>query len=316
MCEIRLLTPSEYSLLGISSISVFDGPAFNRLHEGKLAETLYIVISEDSKDRFGLIVGISKDSFCQLPISAPYGMISSIRKNAKIKDYHSATHAIVEYLRDEKKAKGMQITLPPRFYDENAIALFENSLFMYGFRPKTMDVNYHFNLNEFDPQAYLENLEIKARQKLKSALQAGLEFRAAESGEEIRRAYDVIQKNREHKGYPLKLSFEDIQNTGKIISIEYFGVCKNDEMIASAIVYHVSSSIAQVVYWGNLPGAEEYKPMNFLAYALFQHFAEKKLSIVDIGISTEDGVPNFGLCDFKASIGCTASIKPTYRIEF
>jgi hypothetical protein len=49
--------------------------------------------------------------------------------------------------------------------------------------------------------------------------------------------------------------------------------------------------------------------MNFLALQIFKHYSNNGIRIVDLGTSTEYGTPNYGLCDFKENIACTASLK-------
>ena len=66
-------------------------------------------------------------------------------------------------------------------------------------------------------------------------------------------------------------------------------------------------SISQITFNRN---NKNYKfAINFLAYQLIQYYTKKGIKILDIGISTEDGIPNYGLCDFKESIGCFLSSK-------
>lgn len=55
--------------------------------------------------------------------------------------------------------------------------------------------------------------------------------------------------------------------------------------------------------------------MNMLTYSLFQHYRKTGVRILDIGISTENGIPNFGLCEFKESIGCSVSLKYCFELE-
>ena len=53
--------------------------------------------------------------------------------------------------------------------------------------------------------------------------------------------------------------------------------------------------------------------MNFLAFKLFEYYAEPK-AFLDIGPSTEKGIPNVGLCNFKESIGC--NVTPKFVLEW
>lgn len=55
------------------------------------------------------------------------------------------------------------------------------------------------------------------------------------------------------------------------------------------------------------------RPMNYLAYQLYMYYAKKGIRILNIGPSLEKGIPNYGLCSYKESIGCVAGSKYTYR---
>lgn len=118
----------------------------------------------------------------------------------------------------------------------------------------------------------------------------------------------MIKANREAKKYPLRMTYEQVIMTGKLLThiflIEFEGTA-----IAAAIVFSVAPKIVQVIYWGDIPGHSALKPINFLSFKLFEYFHEHGIDIVDIGPSTENSVPNFGLCKFKEGIGCIISPK-------
>ncbi|HEC1775504.1 TPA: hypothetical protein R1726_001450, partial [Campylobacter lari] len=111
------------------------------------------------------------------------------------------------------------------------------------------------------------------------------------------------------KNYILNMTIEDVKYTSKIIPTDLFLVYKDDKPIASAIVHIMNKDIARVVYWGNSINSNQYRPMNFLSYNLFLHYKNQNFQIVDIGTSTLHTIPNFGLCDYKESIGCNCSPK-------
>ena len=52
--------------------------------------------------------------------------------------------------------------------------------------------------------------------------------------------------------------------------------------------------------------------MNFLSFNVFQYYKNQGIAIIDIGPSTENSIPNHGLCEFKESIGCDISIKTEF----
>ena len=89
---------------------------------------------------------------------------------------------------------------------------------------------------------------------------------------------------------------------------------KNDgNDIAAAQVFHVCEGIVQVIYWGDVPGYSVLKPINYLAYELINFYGERGFQYIDIGPSSEKGRPNYGLCDFKSSIGCDLNAKFSFK---
>jgi hypothetical protein len=85
--------------------------------------------------------------------------------------------------------------------------------------------------------------------------------------------------------------------------------------VAAAIVYRVSPQICQLIYWGDAPGFESSRPMNMLALKMFELFKAMGVDYLDIGPSSEDGIPNAGLCAFKESVGCTGDLKYTFEFD-
>jgi lipid II:glycine glycyltransferase (peptidoglycan interpeptide bridge formation enzyme) len=132
--------------------------------------------------------------------------------------------------------------------------------------------------------------------------------------EDVKRAYTVIKANRESKGYPLRMTLEDVLKTIKIIKADFFVLSYNNVDVAAAQIFHVANNIVQIIYWGDIPGYTEIRPMNYLSYKVFEYYYNNKIDIVDIGPSTENGIPNYGLCEFKENIGCYVTNKFTFIV--
>ena len=87
--------------------------------------------------------------------------------------------------------------------------------------------------------------------------------------------------------------------------------------MAAAMIYHVAHEIVQVIYWGDLPQARHARAMNHLAWRIFGWYAHNRpdIRIIDIGPASSDGIRNEGLCQFKLSLGCVETIRPTLLIN-
>ena len=176
-------------------------------------------------------------------------------------------------------------------------------------------MNYSFDLKSFDMESYKRIMHYNARKNLKIALKSDNIFGRCETDEEKMEAYDIIKVNREQKGYPLRMTKSQLMETIKVVEHDFFLVKNHNKTIAAAVVYRLNSKVAQVVYWGDVPDVGQYKPINFIAYNLVKYYKELDYEVLDIGISTEKGKPNYGLCSFKESLGCIPSSKCQFKIE-
>ena len=304
------VSQSEYQKLNIKPISVFDTVDFIRLVESKVAKVKYLVF-DDGKRRFGLIVGISSCGELRAPFSAPYSCLTPISENNKIKSYNEACVELVKYAK-KNGLKKIRLTLPPTIYAEDHISKLYNSLYVSKFKIAGCDLNYQYDLSLFTDK-YESDLQLKPRQKLRSAIKNELSF---EKTSDIEVAYEVIKKNRKSKGYPLWMSFDDVKKTIEVIDTDFFLVMDDQgDPVAASMVYYITKNKVQVIYWGNIEGSNNLKSMNFLAYNIFKYYSGKNIDFFDVGPSTEFSIPNYGLCDFKQSIGCQTSSKMTFELE-
>jgi lipid II:glycine glycyltransferase (peptidoglycan interpeptide bridge formation enzyme) len=216
----------------------------------------------------------------------------------------------------QKKYKKVKIALPPMHYDTQFQTRLINGMRNYGFTIEQLDVNHHFQtpIGIFE-ECYPKMLFPNARNKLNNALKEDLKFLRLKN-EKAKSAYDVIVTNRAAKNKPLRMSLEQIEEVAALTQIDFFVVMQQNHHLASAIVFHVNEETVQVVYWGDNPDFYEFRAMNFLSYKLFLYYSNSSIKTIDIGISTEDSIPNHGLCEFKESIGCEISLKYTMVKEF
>lgn len=212
----------------------------------------------------------------------------------------------------EKEMTSIRYTLPPPIYHESFLAKLTNVLYRRRYNVENVELNFHFDLSKFTSD-YIQNIWHNARKNLNIALAGNLSFVECTTTEQMKTAYEVIQHNRTARGKPLRMTWEDVKVTTSLVPSNFFLVMSTDEKpLAAAIVFTVSSRVAQVIYWGDIPEYPQLKTMNYLSFKVFEFYKQKDFRAVDIGYSTEDSVPNYGLCEFKESLGCDLQPKLTY----
>lgn len=301
--NLASVTPEDYTRLFPNPSTVFGTSAFNMLNSAKVSDIEFLA-GLDAADRpvMGMIAGL-RDGIWRTPFSAPMAAISWNR-DISLATIESFFTRVRKYLIPHP----LRLVLPPAFIAPQMLAAITGTTANMA-SSVIFDYNYHYDLS-LTPE-FEKHLKPGARNKYHQAQKSNFAFESVD----IARAYAVIAANRTAKGYYLAMTLADLEATSSIIDIDAFILRHDDTDVAAAIVYRIAPGIAHVVYWGDIPGFEHLRPMNILPYHIFTHYHALGFTIVNIGTSSTDGIPNHGLCSYKESLGCTLSLIPTITIH-
>lgn len=302
---------TAYKLVFDNSYHAFNKAEFNRLNEYRCTSVRYFLF-KDGKYRLGIIAGIRNNTLTS-PFSAPFGGFSFKQQDIKIAHIENAVSLLDEYAAMHKLS-AVKIILPPLFYNETFLAKVMNVLQRNAYTTQNLDLDYYIDLKA--ATTYQDLLWKNARKNLAISNDKGFEWKKCVDSASIYEVYEVVAANRKWKEKPMTMTRQEINNTAAIIDTDYFLITKEGQSVAAAIVYHVNGQTAYVPYWGDRPGFSEMKPMNLLADRLFDYYKTLGKNFVHIGIATENTLPNYGLCEFKESIGCKATPKFTYQKNY
>lgn len=281
---------------------------FCEFNKQKVNEVFYLLFLDEKKERF--IIPFGEVEGCLLaPFSAPFCLPGEISKLTSAEYYIDAMKAIERYAR-EINIKKIRIVFPPFLYGERQISYWLNAAFLCGWRTAGVDLNYSFNLKKIKEVGYENVIAYNGKKNLRISHEKVDCLHYCQSEEDLKRAYQIIEVNRKSKGYPLKMSFEQVEWTRNFMKGEWFSVINSGDWVAAAVVFPVMKYIAQVIYWGDILKSD-CRAVNFLAEQLVIYYADKGYKYLDIGPSTDKSIPNYGLISFKESIGCEASCKVT-----
>lgn len=303
------VSASTYQEVIREPYTVFNSAPFNSLNSDKVERVFYFLF-RDSKYRLGLIAAQNQGALVS-PFSAPYGGFTPIYNDVKIQSIEEAVDLTIVWAKQRGLTK-IKFTLPPPVYNESYLAKVSNVLYRRNFGIDTLELNFHFNLSKLTDD-YTGTIWRNARKNLAISFASKLEFDQCLTVENKEAAYNVIQYNRAVRGKPLRMQWKQVLATSEIIPSDFFLVRTAEKKeAAAAIVFKVAPGIAQVIYWGDIPDFQNLKTMNFLSFKVFEFYKERSFRVVDIGYSTDDSIPNYGLCEFKESLGCDIQPKHTF----
>lgn len=308
--ELIQVSHNEMAALFTRPSHIYNSVGFALLNAPK-ADSVEFLTFRDTRLRGGLILGMC-GAMARSPFSAPFGGLLLTREQTA-----GAVEDMYLLAAQFAASRGMvlRVTLPPPFISPGLYAKSVNVLQRLSGGCATVEINYHVDLRGVtDP---VELYSRSAREKLRQARSHDCRFERLETTPEaIARVYDVIHRNRLHRGFPHNMALEQIVATSAVVPMDLFMLTVDGTPAAAAQVHRLNHEMAQVVYWGDLPEAQYARPMNLLPLEIYKYYlAHTPVRILDIGHSTDGGIINRGLCDYKESVGCRATPKPTFTVN-
>lgn len=304
--ELREVSKEAYAGLFSHHPHIFNSVAFSELNAAKCQVLHYLVLA-DTRIRGGITLGERGDMLAS-PFSAPYGGLTLPRERhqSQIDEMWSL---IVGFC--QAKGKRLHVTLPPMWHNESTMSQCVSSLSRLPNSKVTADLSYHLPLN-----ASAHEAGYQARRDLRNAKASGISVAAGNcSADDIARAHKLISLNHSLRGFPMNMTLHDMTATAAMVKADTFFATHNGRDIAAAIVFTVAPGIAQVIVWGDDVEHHNLHPMHLLFDSIADHYRRLGYKALDLGPATEHGVPNMGLCFFKESLGCRASLRFTFDID-
>lgn len=238
-------------------------------------------------------------------ISPYYGTFSNIRINTT--NINMIQKLVKKFfLKLSRKYQEFYLTLPPYFYNRN-LNLIKEELISYGAFVEKCELNNHIECRK--------KIEFSRgnKKKLNKLKKEKFLFRKGKFSE-LKEAYNIIHENRKLKGNKVSLSYIKIKNLFKNFDKHFniWFVCNsNNENVASAITIDLVDEIRYVFYWGDKLRKDTNSPIVLMAHGLITENIKNNISILDLGVSSENGVINTGLKNFKNSLGAIDTEKIT-----
>ena len=205
-----------------------------------------------------------------------------------------------------QELNGIELTLPPDIYHSTFNAKTVNSLMRNGFTLSIPEITNWVDLRMFNDRFKQKN----SREYYRQALKNGLSFGLASDENQKKAIYELICENRTRYGRPIFMTFNDVIEAGELWPVDFFKVNTSDGILAaSAIFYRSHPEIGFAVFWGDSDAGRPLRAMDFLAFNLWSYYKKQDFKYLDMGISTESGLPNEGLLRFKEAHDSISSLR-------
>jgi hypothetical protein len=171
-------------------------------------------------------------------------------------------------------------------------------------------------VNDINQTVNLETKDLSLRRDRRNMLKKAKSFGLSFTETELREAHRVIAKNRSDRGLPLSLTLPQLERVSMSLpgAIHAFEVSLDGNSLAASVVYRVTSELAYVFMWGHLLGQPQSSAaMTLLAEQTILTYQKLGFKKVCLGVSSEGGIENPGLIEFKESLGAYSEDRPVYE---
>jgi hypothetical protein len=189
----------------------------------------------------------------------------------------------------------------PACYDQSMHDKVLDALLANGFEITCTEYNQYLPLHHASKKEVFDHSKLHLIKKCK---EAGFTVSVASSFE-ADQWYEIIVRARKLRGHPMTIDLENLRtlNKGNEECYHFFEVKDGDKIIACAIGLQVTPDVMYYYLAADEEAYRNYSPMAFLLDSMYSFALEKGIKVLDMGISSSNGVLNEGLRWFKKSFG-------------
>ena len=258
----------------------------------------------------GTFSGVVDGGLLECGHSAPFGGIDWVRPDEPVGSISNLLRGAMAKANAEGP-RAIRVRARPGYFGANDVAA-QFALLNLGARVESCELSLGLETWRFASiEDYAASLDRSARKQLRQALETGFDFAPAETASEWSRCFDLLVETRRRRGARLRISFAYVMRLRDIFGsrIAMHRLLRNGELAGAALLYRVTPSWEYVVAWGDDLTHRGKRVMNLMAYHLVGEAIAQRVAVIDLGISSVDGVPDDGLIHFKRGIGAATGLR-------
>lgn len=219
--------------------------------------------------------------------------------------------AMKTFLEDSDFAE-MSITPPPKIYGRVQSNYFEFNLLAGGFWLAKREVTSVINLSSFDNNPF-EIMEKRSRTAVKKAKKEGVQV--VEFSEDYESFYGILTESKErHNALPTH-TLDELMKIRSLVpgSAKLDMAYINGDPAAGILYFLCNPQVILAFYICHKSQYKNYSPVSLLLYQGILWSKKNNFRFLDLGTTTLNGAPNYGLFMFKESFGSTGYFRDTFN---
>lgn len=208
----------------------------------------------------------------------------------------------------ELSIKKIVVRASPDYWQNST--LINGLLLKLGFQVSLTEVNQHINITDSDFTEISKRNEVK---KINQCINNGFVFALAEN-KELPEIYQLLVATRARKNYNVSMSFYELETAINANPSNYvlFTVMDKKKIIAASVSVIINKDVLYNFYHADDDSYRNFSPITFLVKNIYVYCQQNQFKILDLGISSKEGLLNDGLFNFKKNLGANTSDKKVF----
>ena len=294
---------------------LFNDPEYFNIHT-KSPNDIYAQLVRQSDTKVFLTIAIYEND-TDIFSSPKRGTFGGLSLNGKVR--FAKVEKFISLLSDFLKSRGarsLRIRCAPASHDLALFSIMFNVLKRQGFILDSHEINFDLVV---DKRPFLECLDYGNVKRIRKSIRGKFICEKTDH-ERFDEVYEVIKDSRARLELNVSMSFSQLEKMLTLFpkKIHLFSVYRDStrsSMVAAAVCMALTDSIMYVFYWGDRADVRTYSPIALLASKIYEFCQENRFILLDVGISTIDSEPNYGLMEFKHNLGFSESLKVDYVLR-
>jgi hypothetical protein len=225
--------------------------------------------------------------------------------------------ALLDAIESFARAQGLhqlRITSYPFSYAPEAAQTISQRLLDRGYTIDKSELSHHLPIQEGAFESLLIGSE---KRRLNQCRRAGFKLRE-EAQPDLERVYQFVKSCRERRGFPISLPLEQFKALLERFPDVYtvFTLRDGSTIVALTVTVRINERILYNFYPADTDEYLSYSPTVMVTQGLYDYCRDKGYGLLDLGVSTDRGAPNYGLIRFKKNLGAQASLKLSFEKTF
>ena len=226
------------------------------------------------------------------------------------KGFSYTEQTVAQLIAYSNKSVQIRISFPPSYFHPE---IFEEQVSFFKARSNAFisESNFHIVVD------YRDGVSKGNRKKQRQFKERGGSVSQVPKAD-WRLIYDLLVENRLRRGVELSMPW-NVFERGLVERPDVFtawGATLNMEFVGGALTVEISADTLYVLFWGDTLLGRELSVVASICEKLVEFCRSKNYKVLDLGISSVDGLLDENLARFKSNLGAIQTAKPIITVKF